>query len=78
MRVQWVAAVFYMVSAIPQAQAQTLYVVIMQYAGDGELDTCATGKGVGLKDDGEGFLAVRSGPGGKYQKRDERVNGEQV
>ena len=44
----------------------------------GDLDTCAYGKVDGLKADGDGFLAVRSGPGTNFNKIDELHNGDEV
>ncbi|WP_299868660.1 SH3 domain-containing protein [uncultured Hoeflea sp.] len=59
------------------AKAQQLDVPVMEYASD-DLDTCAYGKVAGLKADGDGFLAVRSGPGSNYKKLDEVHNGEEL
>ena len=57
------------------ANAQDLDVEIMERADEG-LDTCAFGQIAGLKADGDGFLAVRKGPGTNHEKIDELVNGE--
>lgn len=59
------------------ANAQGLDVEIMERADDG-LDTCAFGQIAGLKADGDGFLAVRKGPGTNYEKIDELVNGDKL
>lgn len=61
----------------PIVVAQELDVPVMELA-DGTLDTCANGKIVGLKSDGDGFLAVRSGPAGSFSKIDELYNGDDV
>ncbi|EDQ34256.1 hypothetical protein HPDFL43_14702 [Hoeflea phototrophica DFL-43] len=58
-------------------KAQELDVPVMEYAVD-DLDTCAYGKVTGLKADGDGFLAVRSGPGSKYKKLDEVHNDDEL
>ncbi|MEM9331675.1 MAG: SH3 domain-containing protein [Pseudomonadota bacterium] len=70
-------AFFALASVVPVANAQSLDVPVMEIA-DGNLDTCAYGKVDGLKADGDGFLAVRSGPGTQYQKLDELRNGDDV
>lgn len=57
--------------------AQDLDVEIMERADDG-LDTCAFGQIAGLKADGDGFLAVRKGPGTNHEKIDELVNGDKL
>ena len=59
------------------ANAQDLDVEIMERADDG-LDTCAFGQIAGLKADGDGFLAVRKGPGTNHEKIDELVNGDKL
>jgi hypothetical protein len=48
--------------------------------GNDEMDACyGTGVIVGLDPKGDGFLSVRSGPGGKpYREIDRRYNGQQV
>jgi uncharacterized protein YgiM (DUF1202 family) len=65
------------VSAFNPAVAQSLDVPVMERASDG-LDTCALGQVTGLKADGDGFLAVRSGPGSGHTKLDELHNGDRV
>lgn len=57
--------------------AQPLDVPVMERAND-DLDTCALGEVVGLKSDGDGFLAVRSGPGSDFAKLDEIHNEDRV
>ena len=65
------------VSAFNPALAQPLGVPVMERASDG-LDTCALGQVTGLKADGDGFLAVRSGPGSGHAKLDELHNSDRV
>lgn len=60
-----------------QALASRLNVPVMERADD-DFDTCALGRVVGLKADGDGFLAVRSGPGTDYRKLDELHNEDLV
>lgn len=64
-------------AALTPTLAQSLDVPVMEHASD-DLDTCALGQIVGLKADGDGFLAVRSGPATSYPKLDELHNGDQV
>lgn len=45
---------------------------------DEDLDTCALGEVHGLKKDGDGFLAVRTGPGTANQQIDHVINGDRV
>ncbi len=47
--------------------------------GEAEFDACgATGQVTGLNPKGDGFLAVRSGPGTSYKERDRLRNGDLV
>jgi len=64
-------------SVIGAASAQDLDVPVMERASD-DLDTCALGKVAGLKAGGDGFLAVRSGPGSNYRKLEEIHNEDLV
>lgn len=57
--------------------AQHLDVEIIERA-DGDFDTCALGQVSGLKADGDGFLAVRSGPGSGFAQIGELRNGDRV
>ena len=59
------------------AMAQTLQVPIYEYGGD-DLPTCASSIVSGLNPNGDGFLAVRSGPGSEFDKLDEIHNGDKV
>lgn len=54
--------------------------VPVMVGGTGESDGCASlGQVVGLDPNGDGFLSVRSGPGGKpYREIDRLYNGNQV
>jgi Bacterial SH3 domain len=60
------------------ALANTLDVPIMEEGGDGQMANCASSMVTGLRAGGDGFLAVRSGPGSQYRKLDELRNGETV
>jgi hypothetical protein len=54
-----------------------LDVPVLVTASDG--DACANGEIVGLDAKGDGFLSVRSGPGGRpYREIDRLINGNQV
>jgi len=57
--------------------AQTLGVPIVEYSEE-DLDTCSLGKVAGLSSSGDGFLAVRSGPGTDFAKLGEIHNGDEV
>lgn len=59
------------------ALAGGLDVPIMERA-EADLDTCAYGEVHGLRTDGDGFLAVRSGPSTSHRKIDEVYNGDKV
>lgn len=72
----YVLAVF-AAPAFHPALAQSLDVPVMEHASD-DLDTCALGQVTGLRADGDGFLAVRSGPASSYPKLDELENGDKV
>lgn len=66
-------------STLPiEASARDLDVPVLELAGDGQAANCATSVVSGLKADGDGFLAVRTGPGARYRKIDELYNGEVV
>jgi len=45
---------------------------------DGNLDTCALGRVAGLNPDGDGYLAVRAGPGSDHKELDRITNGTLV
>ena len=62
---------------LPLAHAQQLDVDIIERA-DADFDTCSLGQVTGLKVNGDGFLAVRSGPSSKFKKTDELYNGDKV
>ncbi len=71
------ATVFLMIFA-GGAAAQGLDVPIHEMAGDGQAATCGISEVSGLKPGGDGFLALRSGPGAKYRKLGELHNGDRV
>ena len=58
--------------------AQQLDVPIHEYESDGQAANCSQGTVMGLKTDGDGFLAVRSGPGSNYRKLGEVHNGDRL
>lgn len=60
------------------AAAQVLDVPFVVDGGDGQAAWCATSIVTGLDPAGDGFLAVRSGPGSQYRKIDEIYNGDIV
>ena len=64
-------------SATPSASAQAS-VPVMEEAGNGETANCFSAKVSGLKAGGDGFLAVRAGPGTQYRKVAELHNDEIV
>jgi hypothetical protein len=51
---------------------------VVEEGGDGDAANCSSFKVTGLKPGGDGFLAVRSGPGAQYRKVAELHNGEIV
>lgn len=57
--------------------AQELAVPILERTS-GDLDTCALGEVANLKPGGDGFLAVRSGPGADYKELGRLENGDRV
>ncbi len=59
-------------------EAEELDVTIYEFGGDGQAAECTLSKVSGLKDDGDGFLSVRTGPGTSYRKFDELHNGDYV
>jgi hypothetical protein len=58
--------------------AAALDVTIHEYASDGEAANCSAGTVMGLKAGGDGFLAVRAGPGAAYAKIGELYNGDRI
>ena len=67
----------FMLGGITSVLAQQLDVDIIERASD-DLDTCSYGQVTGLKAGGDGFLAVRKGPGSKHAKIDELKNGNKI
>lgn len=57
--------------------AEALDVPIMERASSG-LDSCGLAEIAGLKAGGDGFLAVRSGPGTDFSEIDRLHNGDKV
>jgi len=55
-----------------------LDVPILEHGGDGQMANCMSSMVSGLRIDGDGFLAVRSGPGTRHRKIDELHNGDIV
>lgn len=64
-------------ASLGTTMAQQLDVPIIEHA-DENLDTCAYGQVIGLKSEGDNFLAVRSGPASDYTKLDELKNDDKV
>ncbi|MGH1416991.1 MAG: SH3 domain-containing protein [Pelagimonas sp.] len=60
------------------AHANELDVIIYERGGDGQIAECAISIVDGLKEDGDNFLSVRSGPGTTFRKIDELKNGDYV
>lgn len=60
------------------AKAQTLDVPFETTGGDGQAAWCASSTVTGLDPRGDGFLAVRSGPGTQYRMLGKVHNGEVV
>lgn len=58
--------------------AQGLDRPIFEQASDGQAANCSAGMVMGLRADGDGFLAVRSGPGSIFRKLGELHNGDRV
>lgn len=61
-----------------QVSAQQLDVPVTEQEGDGQAATCGLSEVRGLKSGGDGFLAIRSGPGANYAKIGELHNGDRV
>ncbi|SDY29863.1 hypothetical protein SAMN04487939_101701 [Lysobacter sp. yr284] len=75
------AALLAMALALPAvpAQAAPPRAVPVQVGGSEEWDACgSTGRVRGLKAEGDGFLAVRAGPGADYAMLDKLGNGRLV
>jgi hypothetical protein len=71
------AAVIAVMPAIAVAQAKIDVPIML--GGNSDEDACASaGVVAGLSPQGDGFLSVRSGPGGKYAGMDRVYNGNQV
>lgn len=57
---------------------QVLDVPFAETSGDGQAAWCGSSIVSGLDPNGDGFLAVRSGPGTEYRKIDQAYNGDTV
>lgn len=57
------------------ARGNILDVPIIVEAGDGQFATCWSARVKGLNPKGDGFLAIRSGPGSDYRKIGQLYNG---
>ena len=68
------------VSAIllTNVSAASLDVTIYERGGDGQVAECSSSVVSGLSAQGDGFLAVRSGPGSSYKMIDKVHNGDVV
>lgn len=64
--------------AASKSKAQVLDVPFADSGGDGQSAWCATSTVAGLDPKGDGFLAVRTGPGTRYRKIGEVRNGDVV
>lgn len=73
LRFPMIAAV--LLGALPLS-AQSLDVPLRIPAGDGQAAICASSYVAGLDPNGDGFLAVRRGPGTEFAKIDEVHNGD--
>ena len=58
--------------------AQGLDRPVFEHESDGQAANCSAGTVMGLRADGDGFLAVRSGPGSDFRKLGELSNGDRV
>ncbi|MGL1921445.1 MAG: SH3 domain-containing protein [Hyphomicrobiales bacterium] len=59
------------------AHAAELDIPVIEHKFE-RLDTCILGRVLRLDPNGDGFLAVRSGPDSKYKKLDELHNGDDI
>lgn len=67
-----------LVFTLPLSFAQDLEVPFRPIQSDGQAADCPASFVAGLKADGDGFLAVRTGPGSEYSKIGELYNGDVV
>ncbi|UES41183.1 SH3 domain-containing protein [Roseibium aggregatum] len=63
-------------AALP-GSAQSLRIPVIEQPAD-DWDTCGLAEVAGLKAGGDGFLAVRAGPGSDFDKIDEVHNGDRL
>lgn len=64
--------------SVESASAQQLDVKIEVMESDGQAAVCGSSRVEGLNPNGDGFLAVRTGPGSNYRKIDQIYNGDIV
>jgi hypothetical protein len=60
------------------ASADDLDVPVVERDSGGQMASCSSSSVSGLDENGDGFLAVRSGPGSRYRKIAELHNGDMV
>ena len=60
------------------ALAQQLAVPVIEPEGDGQAATCIGGEVFGLRAEGDGFLAIRTGPATTYARIGRLHNGDRV
>ena len=75
MRTTLFSAILFALTFAGQAFAQSVPVML---DSTDDIDPCGFGVVSGLKADGDGFLAVRKGPGTNYAKFDEIHNGQEL
>lgn len=76
MTMKWWAVLLLSCSSV---QAQTLAPHPIVIGGNDEMDACsAVSRVVGLQPSGDGFLAVRNGPGRSYSLKDRLREGDEV
>ncbi|WP_051547818.1 hypothetical protein [Lysobacter capsici] len=75
----WMGSMLAVALLAPVAQARAPAAVPVRVGGDEVLDACGSlAQVTGLKADGDGFLAVRAGPGAAYAMLDKLGNGREV
>ena len=72
------SAMAIVLALVAPATAQQLDVAIVADCVPGQAACYATSRVAGLKSGGDGFLAVRTGPGSDFRKIDELYNGDVV
>lgn len=75
----WMVSMLAMALLAPLAQARAPAAVPVRVGGNEVLDACGSlGQVTGLNAEGDGFLAVRGGPGTAYALIDKLGNGREV